>query len=572
MHRHLLILSLIFPVIIACSEPGETKLHDVSTYIINGSVDTDPVNDAVPFVYSSDGWACGGTLIAPNVVLTAGHCVCPQNTSYPSAASKFSVYFCRDMTNCNATTRSRNVIQVYLHPNYNHTNTSYDLALLRLDGPAPADVTPIPHLPSNLVISSTDIGSPVKFIGFGLTNGYDENSSSDVRRIFTGYIEGVCSTSSGCSTGWGMYNIAPYTFYTDQDDGGTCQGDSGGPGLIVKNGTTYVGGITSYGFSNCTGPGVYTNVGQFASQIQSFIDNPPAENCTDGKDNDGNLMTDCADPACANNSACSELACSYGNFLSCNKTVYGNTEQGVAKFSNYSCLSSGSESGTEIAYYLSIPPGAVASFTLSDLEQDLDMFLVQGASNTCSTDQCLDASINNELANETLSFTMGETQTWLVIESYQYPGPYKLTVQCDMPPENCSNGIDDDGDLKVDCMDTDCAAEEHCQNYDPETNCSDNVDNDGDGLIDCADSDCQGEPECVGRFEIFCSDGIDDDEDGLTDCADPDCASDPRCDGTNNNNDDDSDGGCSTGGKNKPSALFFLLTGLAILIRKRLIS
>src|SRR5262249_39853053 len=75
--------------------------------------------------------------------------------------------------------------------------------------------------------------------------------------------------------------------------------------------------------------------------------------------------------------------------------------------------------------------------------------------------------------------------------------------------DTCSNGT---------CGHTDIP------NCGPE-NCSDGIDNDGDGLVDCADSDCKDNPVC--KKEI-CGNCIDDDGDGLVDFDDPDC-----CDQTN---------------------------------------
>lgn len=53
-----------------------------------------------------------------------------------------------------------------------------------------------------------------------------------------------------------------------------------------------------------------------------------------------------------------------------------------------------------------------------------------------------------------------------------------------------------------------------------ETKCGDGIDNDGDGLIDCMDQDCYTSNECT--VEI-CDNGIDDDNDGWTDCSDSEC-------------------------------------------------
>ncbi|MBI2560020.1 MAG: hypothetical protein HYW14_02675 [Planctomycetes bacterium] len=118
-------------------------------------------------------------------------------------------------------------------------------------------------------------------------------------------------------------------------------------------------------------------------------------------------------------------------------------------------------------------------------------------------------------------------------------------IDCNDPdcrhPENCTNGVDDDCDNLVDCNDPDCQIDKdndgcfappcgndcddnnsrRCPNF--TENCSDGVDNDCDSLIDCLDDDC---PPCP---EEICYDGVDNDGDGLVDCSDPDCCDDPNC-------------------------------------------
>ena len=77
----------------------------------------------------------------------------------------------------------------------------------------------------------------------------------------------------------------------------------------------------------------------------------------------------------------------------------------------------------------------------------------------------------------------------------------------------CSDGLDNDSDRFVDCLDTDCSS--GCFEL-----CNDGVDNDGDALIDCRDLDCFGDPSCT---ETDCSDGIDNDFDDGVDCFDFEC-------------------------------------------------
>jgi hypothetical protein len=62
------------------------------------------------------------------------------------------------------------------------------------------------------------------------------------------------------------------------------------------------------------------------------------------------------------------------------------------------------------------------------------------------------------------------------------------------PPEDCSNGVDDDGDGFADCQDTDCADVPACAGVEV---CGDCVDNDGDGLADYDDPDCCAAPETL---------------------------------------------------------------------------
>jgi cysteine-rich repeat protein len=89
--------------------------------------------------------------------------------------------------------------------------------------------------------------------------------------------------------------------------------------------------------------------------------------------------------------------------------------------------------------------------------------------------------------------------------------------------ELCANGIDDDEDTLLDCVDPDCFAATECAPA-GEANCEDEVDNDTDGAVDCADLDCVGEADCGPETtEELCGDVRDNDGDGRVDCADDEC-------------------------------------------------
>ena len=98
-------------------------------------------------------------------------------------------------------------------------------------------------------------------------------------------------------------------------------------------------------------------------------------------------------------------------------------------------------------------------------------------------------------------------------------GSIEVNIVPPAQPEDCTNGVDDDGDGAVDCDDDDCAEFPACQ---PEV-CDNGVDDNGDGMVDCDDAMCAEARVCQPED---CTNGVDDNDDGLTDCEDPVCAED----------------------------------------------
>jgi len=93
--------------------------------------------------------------------------------------------------------------------------------------------------------------------------------------------------------------------------------------------------------------------------------------------------------------------------------------------------------------------------------------------------------------------------------------------------EDCTNGVDDDGDTFADCADDDCLSHWACGGSDED--CTNGIDDDGDSFTDCADDDCLFDLNCSSGYEYNCSDFFDNDGDGYEDCDDSDCAYDPNC-------------------------------------------
>lgn len=196
---------------------------------------------AVVTVIGSRGNVCTGSLIAPNIVLTAGHCITP-NTSY------------RVIDYTTQPPRLISTQKIATHPQYNaqaiaaHRATA-DVALLQLPSSVPNKAPGVFGAPRLPIVT----GAPLTVVGIGAT------SSGSDSGVGTARAAGLVVTGKP-----GTLQVRLVDPLTDNKRAGigACTGDSGAPVFENQNGTNVIVGVVSWstGANNAAGCGGLTGV------------------------------------------------------------------------------------------------------------------------------------------------------------------------------------------------------------------------------------------------------------------------------------------------------------------------
>lgn len=210
---------------------------------------------------AADGFFCGGSVIAPRVVLTAAHC------TEGKAAEDMDVIVGRTRISNETAGQRVGVSAVVTHPEWDTNTVANDLVLLQLAEPVQVPPIGLPRPqdlgrerpPSRLVVS-----------GWGLTSE-GGRGSNDLR-----YVRLTMRASTPCARRYPDYTGKTQLCAGDPAGGeDSCQGDSGGPLFSGDGATARVHGIVSYG-EGCARknvPGVYTRVSGFTQWIVDNMTN-----------------------------------------------------------------------------------------------------------------------------------------------------------------------------------------------------------------------------------------------------------------------------------------------------------
>ncbi|HEX2131083.1 MAG TPA: serine protease [Actinophytocola sp.] len=233
---------------------------DVQPKIIGGEETTIEENPFVVALTTPGGFQfCGGSIVAPNKVVTAAHC------TEGSSPSDIQVVAGRTSLSGGGGTVA-GVTDIWIHPQWDSGALVNDASVLTLD-------TELSQAPIALASPADGAlyaeGATSTVLGWGVT---DSGSPSDTLRK----VSVPVTSDDTCSSAYpGSYDPASMVC-AGLPEGGkdSCQGDSGGPlEGVTADGTRKLIGIVSWG-QGCAEPnfpGVYGRVAAFHDLIQQQI-------------------------------------------------------------------------------------------------------------------------------------------------------------------------------------------------------------------------------------------------------------------------------------------------------------
>jgi trypsin len=262
--------ALLLPSVLLAAVLAATAPAPPATAIIGGTTVQAGTFPSLAYVVDFQGqfaYQCTGTVIAPSLVLTAGHCAENMQTSIPFSPSGFRVVTGADDPLQPGDLVST-VLGVIVYPGLERRVDNGDVALLVLSTPTSSPPVALASLDEAKRLAA---GTPATIVGWGKT-AYAQTSLTEQLQSASTVVQG---------RKWCRRNAPPFfarseicTITPPSYDTGVCQGDSGGPLLASGPGGEPIEiGVADHVYGRCSTrhPSVFASVGSIYSWAQTWI-------------------------------------------------------------------------------------------------------------------------------------------------------------------------------------------------------------------------------------------------------------------------------------------------------------
>ncbi|MGA9315060.1 MAG: serine protease [Solirubrobacteraceae bacterium] len=261
----LLMSALLVAAVLALTAPAPP-----ATAIIGGTTAQTGTFPSLAYVVDFQGqlaYQCTGTVIAPSLVLTAGHCAENMQTGVPFSQSGFRVVT-GAIDPLQPGDLVSTVLGVIVYPGLERKVDNGDVALLVLSTPTSA---PPIALASPKQAKRLAAGAAATIVGWGKT-AFEQTTLTEQLQSASTVVQ---------ARKWCRRNAPPFfarsevcTITPPSYATGVCQGDSGGPLLASgPNGEPIEIGVADHVYGRCSTrhPSVFASVGSIYPWVQTWI-------------------------------------------------------------------------------------------------------------------------------------------------------------------------------------------------------------------------------------------------------------------------------------------------------------